>query len=83
MASCCMRTNMTVRKVGFMCIHTHTHTGIKAPEHTCMLSRINTSMCSFIRIAIIHHALSTHIHMIAGFTFEGVFFLWLIFFHID
>lgn len=45
----CMRTNMTVRKVGFTCTHISTHTGIKAWECTCTCRHIHTSMCPFTR----------------------------------
>lgn len=49
----CMRTNMTVRKVGFTSIHTSTHTGTNPSGHTYMCCRIRTSMCSCTSTAIV------------------------------
>lgn len=45
----CMRTNMTVRKVGFTCTHTRTRTGTSPSAHTYTCCRIRTSMCSCTR----------------------------------
>lgn len=48
----CMRTNMTVRKVGFTSIHTSTHTATNPSAHTHMCCRIRTSTCSCTRTVI-------------------------------
>lgn len=64
MALYCMRTNMTVRKVGFTYIHIRTHTGIKTSGRTCTCCHIHTSTRSFTRTAIVHHtALTLFIHI--------------------
>ncbi len=82
MALYCMRTNMTVRKVGFTYIHISTHTGIKTLDRTCTYCHIHTSMCSFTRTVIDHHtALTLFIHITIHLTtdwpfpFEGSVFL--------
>lgn len=49
----CMRTNMTVRKVGFTSIHTSTHTGTSPLGHTHTCCHIRTSMCSCTRTVIV------------------------------
>lgn len=49
----CMRTNMTVRKVGSTSTHTCTHTGTNPSAHTHTCCRIRTSMCSCTRAAIV------------------------------
>lgn len=49
----CMRTSMTVRKVGFTSIHTSTHTGTNPSGHTYTCCRIRTSMCSCTRTVIV------------------------------
>ena len=59
MALYCMRTNMTVRKVGFTYIHIRTHTGIKTLDRTCTSCHIHTSMWSFTRTATVHHTART------------------------
>lgn len=74
MALYCMRTNMTVRKVGFTYIHISTHTGIRTSDRTCTRCHIRTSMCSFTRTAIVHHtALTLFIHIRVHLTADWPF----------
>lgn len=49
----CMRTNMTVRKVGFTSTHTSTHIGTNPWGHTHTCCCIRTSMCSCTRTVIV------------------------------
>lgn len=71
MALYCMRTNMTVRKVGFTYIHISTHTGIKTLDRTC--TWCHTSMCSCTRTVIVHHTAILFIHIRVPLTTDWPF----------
>lgn len=73
MALYCMRTNMTVRKVGFTYIHISTHTGIKTLDHTCTCCHIHTSMCLFTRTVIVIHHITLFIHIRVHLTTDWLF----------
>lgn len=73
MALYCMRTNMTVRKVGFTYIHISTYTGIKTVDHTCTWCHITTSMSSCTRTVIVHHTATLFIHIRVPLTTEWPF----------
>lgn len=69
----CMRTNMTVRKVGFTCTHTRTRTGTSPSAHTYTCCRIRTSMCSCTR-AVIGHITATLFRLTDSFHWRTVVF---------
>lgn len=88
MALYCMRTNMTVRKVGFTYIHIRTHTGIKTLDRTCTWCHIHTSMWSFTRTATVRLTARTlFIHIRATpttdwpFPFERIVFFTSVLLH--
>lgn len=74
MALYCMRTNMTVRKVGSTRIHISTHTGIKTLECTCTCCHTHTNTRSFTRTAIDHlTVLTMFIHIRVHMTTDWFF----------